>query len=701
VQDAWDKIGRDLMAVQSMAILEVVHSLFRLVRSPLFTTVLQVGSRIVILYVYTYWAPECHRHWSLVLMVGSWCLVEVPRYLFYALNLSPQFAGPKMPFPLLWLRYSLFIVLYPTGISGELIQAYIALTTYYTRDSIFERWWLVYLFLAYIPGSPIMIMTMWKNRKSQLRKRAMEDSGAAKRPLDGLVWPITDEEKGERSTSQTNRLLWEQAIAGVDSEAARKISTQKNWRFGYVKHIETQVRAALESEANCLKIAQDGIKSAHGMFEFIRGDKTHPFDEAMAKIKGSYETGFIKGTGKKECKEAVVDYKGERLSGKKLRAQMAAWVELGVCEPSAADAVNAVIDNPEWVDLSDRYFVLLGATSAMGPLDLLLAHGANIIGIDLDRPFIWEKLITKARKSCGTLTFPLSKKQSSIKTDEELFKCSGANLLSHTPEIANWLVDVCPGEPLTVGNYTYLDGALHVQLSIACDAIMEKVCKARPDTAIAFLCTPTDVHNISQEAHDVAETNYKNVPAWQKLAESILGKNDMICNALAPVKKSGLNLMDGISIHQGPNYALAKRIQQWRAVIARGNGHIVSINVAPSTSTKSVTSNPLFAAAYEGFCLFSALEVMEPCTSSSVMLALMINDIRNPKSASNPKTKFSNPMEIFSQNAFHGGAFRCPYKIGSIGTVSVLYFVVKHYGIVLLLILSAMGYVAKYVITGN
>lgn len=26
-------------------------------------------------------------HWSLYLMVGSWTLVEVPRYLYYAINL--------------------------------------------------------------------------------------------------------------------------------------------------------------------------------------------------------------------------------------------------------------------------------------------------------------------------------------------------------------------------------------------------------------------------------------------------------------------------------------------------------------------------------------------------------------------------------------------------------------------------------------
>ena len=32
-------------------------------------------------------------------------------------------------------------------------------------------------------------------------------------------------------------------------------------------------------------------------------------------------------------------------------------------------------------DLSDLYFVLLGATSEMGPLEFLLERGANVIAI--------------------------------------------------------------------------------------------------------------------------------------------------------------------------------------------------------------------------------------------------------------------------------------------------------------------------------
>ena len=44
-------------------------------------------------------------------------------------------------------------------------------------------------------------------------------------------------------------------------------------------------------------------------------------------------------------------------------------------------------------------FVLLGAGAAMGPLEVLLALGANVIAVDLNREQIWRRLITLARSS--------------------------------------------------------------------------------------------------------------------------------------------------------------------------------------------------------------------------------------------------------------------------------------------------------------
>ena len=69
-------------------------------------------------------------------------------------------------------------------------------------------------------------------------------------------------------------------------------------------------------------------------------------------------------------------------------------------------------------------FVLLGAGSAMGPFEVLMSLGANVIAIDLDRSFIWKRLIERARNSSGSITFPMSKEQSKCANDDEMYAAS-------------------------------------------------------------------------------------------------------------------------------------------------------------------------------------------------------------------------------------------------------------------------------------
>lgn len=73
------------------------------------------------------YSPYC------ALATFSWCLVEVPRYSFYATNILGI-----TPAPLLWLRYSLFSVLYPTGITGELGSTWLALKYLSTHEEVFD-----------------------------------------------------------------------------------------------------------------------------------------------------------------------------------------------------------------------------------------------------------------------------------------------------------------------------------------------------------------------------------------------------------------------------------------------------------------------------------------------------------------------------------------------------------------------------------
>jgi len=211
------------------------------------------------------------------------------------------------------------------------------------------------------------------------------------------------------------------------------------------------------------------------------------------------------------------------------------------------------------------------------------------------------------------------------------------------------------------------------------DAICRDLCEKRKGGAsLAYLCTPTDLHLIPKEAHDAAKATHKEFSKkpFCVLMKLLAGKKVLRKNVRDPVSGDGGDFyyVNGISVAQGPNYAMAKRMQHWRAIIARSKGNIVSSNIAPSTSTASVVQNRTFAWAYEGMPYFTPYEIFAPETSKSVMIAILFHDLNNPASVANPQTALANPNELFASGGFHGGVWRCAYEIDSIGECSVLLY---------------------------
>jgi len=693
-----ESLGPVLTYVQTAAILEIFHSLFRFVRSPLVPTTIQVASRIVVLWGFTKVSTDAQTDvTSLTLMVLSWSAVEIIRYNFYFLQLL--LGKENVPYALFWLRYSAFMLLYPSGISGELLQITSARADAesWPKGTVLDRMSFV-LLLSYVPLGPYMIMNMWNNRKRAL-KRGLKKRPP--RPAAGVSWPLVAGKKGKdpkRSTTATNRAIWAAAIGAVSQDLAKLVLKEKNWRFGYTKHAVALVRASCASRDVAVSVAKAGLAEAYRQFQFIRDGKEIPLGAAMDRpntTDGKFETFTIQGKGTR-AKTLKVPYGGSDptkpyytyknvdtvLEGDALKTQLKKWVAYGTIEQSAADAILECVENPKLMDLSDRYFVLLGATSAMGPLEMLLNHGANIVAVDLDRDFIWNKLIKKARDGSGRVILPiktdkLNGRDPSTLSDEDLAKIAGSNLLTDTPEIAQWLIGLDTGKsPMTIGNYTYLDGGLHVQLSIACDAIIDKLCAKRKDTRVAFLCTPTDAHPIVKEAHEDAKRRRAAQPWWQSLVHAISFGKVLKPNVEDPVGKDTY-IVDGLVSAQGPNYALAKRLQHFRAIIAYDEGHIVASNVAPSTATKSVVHAATFAAAYGGMHNFPPMEVMYQETSNAVMGALLIHDTCSTKKRpADPASKMlKNPIELFKYGSFHGGVWRAASTIGSMGeTCFILHY---------------------------
>jgi hypothetical protein len=113
---------------------------------------------------------------------------------------------------------------------------------------------------------------------------------------------------------------------------------------------------------------------------------------------------------------------------------------------------------------------------------------------------------------------------------------------------------------------------------------------------------------------------------------------------------------DALVPQQGPNYALAKRVQRWRSTVARAAGSTVSMNVAPPTRTRSVLKNRALAAAYAGAHRF-AIEIFEPATANTLMAALLVADLHT---AGGPAHE--HPWQDEAHAAVHGGLWRGPYQ---------------------------------------
>jgi hypothetical protein len=493
-----------------------------------------------------------------------------------------------------------------------------------------------------------------------------------------------------------NKTTFSRAIKAVSPEEAQKIDDlpDKKWRRAYQRNVVENVRHSAKSSKAALAVANAGLDYLHNTMVFVRPEdgKETSLNEAMKTYKDKrFMTHEIQGTAPRASKYTV-QYKPygtpgslKELSGDALHKQIDTWVRNGTIELSCGNAMAKVVDNPEWCDLSDTYFVLFGATSAMGPFFKLMDLGANVIALDLDRQPIWERLLRDTRSRAGKLIFPVKEKISANASDEEIAKVAGCNLLTDTPEIRTWLADLLPGKRFVCMALAYLDGALFVKVSMAMDAIIKSLIETRGADLVtpAYLCTPTDAHLCTSTSVEAAKANFRRAPVWQGLLAPFLGKAGfpMKKNVEKPLLDADGNEMDGLHVvdciisEQGPNYILAKRLQHWRAIVSREAGSTVSSNVAPSTATASVLSNVLFALGYKGMSSFRPMEITYQETSNSVMAALLIRDVRDPTSAANPKTPLRNPLNLFTENAFHGGCWRAAWKFSSLGAPALISYV--------------------------
>ena len=159
----------------------------------------------------------------------------------------------------------------------------------------------------------------------------------------------------------------------------------------------------------------------------------------------------------------------------------------------------AAADQAFRAPLRDR-FDIVGpgprGTGASDPVDCLSdTELDDYVGDDPDPDTAAEKrqyrhwLAAFGRGQLATLDERISRRRE--------IRAACGDLLAEVPETADWLAGL--DGRLVVGNYLYADGGTHVRVSVAADVLASRVTAARPDTAVAFLATPTDVFAIAPD----------------------------------------------------------------------------------------------------------------------------------------------------------------------------------------------------------
>jgi hypothetical protein len=480
----------------------------------------------------------------------------------------------------------------------------------------------------------------------------------------GVEFPATDD--GDRSTSALGRTVVADALRAVDPAGAFAAEQETNWRAGYLRHVRRLTEAGLAPASAASTIASDGLGSFHARMRFVDpdGGEVDLGTAVGRRPTVPVDTAEVVGRAEPE-RELTLPYRGERLRGDDLRRQLATWVDGDVLEPSCAEAVARVLDHPEWLSVPDHTVVVLGAGAEMGPLPSLLRWGARVAGVDLPRPDLWQRVLTTARDGAGTLLVPVPAGWA----DDDPAEAAGVDLVRQPADVAAWMAQL--DGPLVLGNYVYADGRENVRVAGAVDAVTMRLLEERPDeVSLAFLATPTDVFAVPPEAVAASVQAYEG----RSRTARVLGRplrtlsgGRLLRRAYLPGSDPGI--CDALVAQQGPNYALAKRLQRWRATVAREAGATVSMNVAPATRTRSVVKNRALAAAYAGAHRFG-VEVFDPSTSNTLMAALLVHDLHT---GGGPRHE--HPWQDEAYAAAHGGLWRAPYAPRSVlGLAAILGF---------------------------
>ena len=172
IEDIYNETHFLLELCQYGAGLEILHSIIKIVKSNVFATTIQILGRIAIVAILQYF--ESSVSIGYVLLSFAWSIIEIIRYPYYILCLiQNENKSFNIPYIHIWCRYSFFVVLYPIGVSGEMITIWNAKKDLqnYKLESSFTYGDLVYpIYVLYIPSLIFLYTYLFKQRNKVLKK---------------------------------------------------------------------------------------------------------------------------------------------------------------------------------------------------------------------------------------------------------------------------------------------------------------------------------------------------------------------------------------------------------------------------------------------------------------------------------------------------------------------------------------------------
>lgn len=165
---------------QTLALLEIIHSVLGLVRASPLTTAMQVASRILVVWGVLHMYPEVVARvnpigrlvkgasggtYAFAGILMAWGITEVIRYGFFVYR---EGISRTIPSWLTWLRYNTFFVLYPIGISSECWLMWLTLAPARKEEKGMD-WVLKAVLFIYVPGSYILYTHMMAQRRKVVK----------------------------------------------------------------------------------------------------------------------------------------------------------------------------------------------------------------------------------------------------------------------------------------------------------------------------------------------------------------------------------------------------------------------------------------------------------------------------------------------------------------------------------------------------